>query len=57
VSTHKLSPNDHAALHEAAALVKTVCDRHPMEMTGPILTHLAHLVREITVIETLLDAA
>jgi hypothetical protein len=53
----RLTTNDHAALHEAADLVKAVCDRHPHEMTLPILDHLHHLLREIGVIEQLLDAA
>jgi hypothetical protein len=57
MTAHRLTKDDHADLHKAATLVNEVCDRHPMEMTGPILTHLSHLIREIGVIETLLDAA
>lgn len=57
MAVHNLSLNDHAALHEAADLVKTVCDRHPLQMTMPILSHLQYLLREIGVIEALLDAA
>jgi anaerobic glycerol-3-phosphate dehydrogenase len=53
----RLTANDHAALHEAAALVQAVCDRHPHEMRLPIFDHLRTALREIGVIEALLDAA
>jgi hypothetical protein len=53
----RLTDNDHSALHEAAALIQTVCDRHPHEMRLPIFDHLHHALREIGVIEQLLDAA
>lgn len=53
--SHRLSPNDIAALTEAAELVKAVVKRHPMETTGPILSVLATLVHDVAILTHLLD--
>lgn len=49
-----LTENDRAALHEAAALAKDVVDRHPAELTGPIMVCLQALVHDVDVLTRLL---
>lgn len=53
---HRLTDNDHAALHEAVELVRDVLDRHPHEMTAPILARFNQLVRDVRAIEGMFDA-
>ncbi len=54
---NRLTDNDRAALHEAAELAKTVVSRHPMEMSGPIVTVLQALVHDVDVLTRMLDGA
>ena len=49
-----LSDNDKAALHEAAALARDVVNRHPAELTGPIMVALQALVHDVDVLTRLL---
>jgi hypothetical protein len=49
-----LTPNDRAALHEAAALAKDVVDRHPAELTGPIMVALQALIHDVEVLTRML---
>lgn len=51
----KLTANDKAALHEAAALVKGVMDRHPLEMKATIIVVHQKLLRDLDVIEHLFE--
>ena len=45
-----LSVNDLAALHESAELAKAVVQRHPAELTGPIMVALQALIHDVDVL-------
>lgn len=50
-----LSDNDRRQLALARWLVKRVVDKHPAEVTGHVLVHLAAAVHDIDLVEKDLD--
>lgn len=52
-----LSDNDRIALHEAAELARAVVQRHPAELSGPIMVALQALVHDVDVLTKLLSVS
>lgn len=51
----RITDSDRSDLREAVELARTVVHRHPMEITGPIVTVLAAVERDVAVLTHLLE--
>ena len=54
-SLAKLTQHDRAALLEAAALIQDVQSRHPLQLSGPIITAASLAVHDIELFGRLLE--
>ena len=52
-----LTPTDLSEFREAVRLIRAVIDRHPRELTGPIITAVELAVHDIGVVERYLGVA